>query len=204
MKKAILIIGIMILMISGCAIGRKTSYEGRSSFNIKPQDGKIIVAVHDMRPYVQDKEKSPDYTGTQRALAGVPWNVSTASGNPLADDLGLMIVNTMLFRNVSASQQKIPYSWSFDEFKQKTLGKEKDSKVFYIKMMEWRTDTYFRLGLIYDVKLTVLDDLANEVFNNQEKGSLTIDATQPGKESLASAISNILEKLFAGTGRAEK
>jgi hypothetical protein len=196
MKKTAIIF--LLLTLSGCAFGHKTNYEGRSSFNIKAQDHKVIVAVHDMRPYVQNGEKSPDYSGTQRALAGVPYNVSTASGNPLADDLGLMIVNTMIFRNVSASQQKIPYVWTFNEFKKKILRKEKDSKVFYIKMAEWRTDTYFRVGLFYDLKLTVFDDLANEVFNNQETGAITLDPNQPGKETLATAISGILEKLFAG------
>lgn len=202
MRKAAILF--LLLILSGCAFGHRTSYEGRSSFNIKPQDQKIIVAVHDMRPYVQDGEKSPDYTGTQRALAGVPYNVSTASGNPLADDLGLMIVNTMLFRNVAATQQKIPYLWSFDEFKKKVLGKEKDSRVFYIKMTEWITDTYFRVGLRYDLSLTVFDGLSNEVAHNQEKGSLTIDPAQPGRESLAAAISGILERLFAGEGIASK
>ena len=126
--------------------------------------------------------------------------MTTKSGKPLADDFGMLIVNTMKFRRVSAVQQEIPYSWSFDEFKQKVLGKEKDTRVFYIIMTEWRTETHFRSDLVYDLKLIVFDDQAHEVANNQEKSFLFFDKSQLEKENLAAATSDILGKLFAVKG----
>lgn len=185
------------LMVSGCAFGHKISYEGRSNFNIQQQGQKIIVAVHDMRPYVQNNDKSPDYAGYQKSIAGIPYNVKTSTGKPLADDFGELIVNTMLFRKITASQQIVPYSWSFDEFKQNVLGKEKDCKVYYIKMAQWETETHFRSALDYDLKLTIFDEQANELSNNQEKGYFYFNDDQPGKENLGTATSAILEKLFA-------
>ena len=195
MKRAFALL--FVLILSGCAFGHKTDYGGRSSFYIQPQSQKVMVAVHDMRPYVQNNNKSPNFTGIQKSIYGIPYNVTTKSGKPLADDFGLLIVNTMKFRKVTASQQEIPYLWSFDVFKQRVLGKEKGSKVYYLEMMEWKTETHFRPALHYDLKLLVFDDQANEVANNQEKGFFYFDKSQPGKENLATATSDILEKLFA-------
>ena len=187
---------LIVLMLSGCAFGRKTDYSGKSNFNIQPQKQKIIVAVHDMRPYVQNNHSPSNYTGTSRSLNGIPYNVTTKSGNPLADDFGQLIVNTMVFRNVSATQQVVPYSWTLDEFKKNVLGKHKGSNVYYIEMAEWKTESYMNTGLTYDLKLLVFDDQANEVKINQETGSFKFDKNLHGKENLATATSNILENLF--------
>jgi len=196
MKKVLSLI-LLALLFSGCAFGRTINYAGRSNFTIPPESQKVIVAVHDQRPYIQDNYKSPDYVGIQQSIAGVPYNVSTKSGNPLADDLGMIIVNTLNYGKVSATQAKIPPSWSFTDVKEKVLGKEKDSKVYYIKMMEWRTIIHFRVELNYDLQLLVFDDHANEVANNEEKGSFYLDKDVPGKENLANATAGILGKLFA-------
>lgn len=194
MKKALVLLFLVIL--SGCAYGHKIDYAGRSRFSIQPPNQEIIVVVHDMRPYVQNNNKSPDFTGIQKSIYGIPYNVTTKSGKPLADDFGLLIVNTMKFRNVSATQQEIPYSWSFDEFRQNMLRKDKGSSVYYIKMMEWKTETHFRPALHYDLKLLVFDDQAKETAANREKGFFYFDKSRPGKENLSTAIADILERLF--------
>jgi hypothetical protein len=196
MKKAFALF-LLALLFSGCAIGRKVNYEGRSNFNVPPESQKVIVAVHDLRPYIQNNEKSPEYVGIQQSIAGVPYNVSTKSGKPLADDFGMMIVNTLNYGKVSATQREIPHLWTFADVKEKVLGKEKDSKVYYIKMLEWRTITHFRVELNYDLQLLVFDDQANEVSNNEEKGSFYLDEKVSGKENLANATAGILGRLFA-------
>ena len=153
-----------------------------------------------MRPYVQNNNKSPNFTGIKKSIFGIPYNVTTMSGEPLADDFGLLIVNTVNFRNGSAVRQKVPYSWSFDEFKQRVLEKEKGAKVYYVVMMEWKTETHFRPALHYDLKLLVFDDHARETANSREKGFFYFDKTLPGRENLTAAISDILGKLFTGKG----
>ena len=190
----------LIPILAGCAFGQKVDYSGISNFYMPPQEKKIIVAVHDMRPYVQDGSKHPDYAGTQRSLNGIPYNINTKSGNPLADDFGKLIVNTMEFRKVPATQQLVPYSWTVDDFKQKVLGKEKDSQVFYIQMAEWKTEAYMNVEIDYNLSLLVFNDQGDEVSSSQEKGLFNFDKSQHGRENLASATSNILENLFAAKG----
>jgi len=191
-----LTIFLLAILLSGCAFGHRTSYEGRSNFKINAEK-EIIVAVHDMRPYVQNLNKSPDFTGIMKSLYGIPYNVTTKSGNPLADDFGLMIVKTMEFRNISASQTKIPFSWSFDTVKKEILGKENGALVYYIKMLEWKTETHFRPALHYNLQLQVFDDKGNEIESNQEKGFFYFDKNKPGEENLATSTSAILERLFS-------
>jgi len=192
----LLTLSFLAILLSSCATSPSFDHTGRFDFSIDTNK-KIILAVHDLRPYVQDSNKSPDYTGLERNKYGIPSGVGSKSGNPLAEDFGSMIVRTMKFRNVSAVQQKIPFSWSFSTVKKNLLGQQKGAYVYYVKMLEWYTDTYARTTLHYDLQLIVFDDQSNEVGNKQEKGFFDFDENEPGKENLTKATSAILESLFA-------
>lgn len=192
----LLTLSILTILLSGCATSPSFDHEGRLNFRIHTNK-KIILAVHDLRPYVQNSNKSPDFTGIERNKYGIPSSVYSKSGNPLAEDFGSMIVRTMKFRNVSAEQQKIPFSWSFSTVKKNLLGQQKGAYVYYVKMLEWKTDTYARTALNYNLQLVVFDDQFNEVGNKQEKGLFDFDEKEPGKENLTKATSAILESLFA-------
>lgn len=196
MEKIILLL--TVLLISGCAIGQKTSYEGRSNFNFETEkETKILVAVHDKRPYVQSGNKKPDFTGILKSLYGIPYNVTTSSGKPLSDDFGAMIVNTMRYKGFEASQQQIPFNWSADEFNEKIIGNKKGTNVYYIEMVEWKTETHFSPALHYNLYLSIYNDTEEKIASNKEKGFFYFDKKQPGKENLATATSNILEKLLS-------
>ena len=193
--KRFLLVAFVCLYFGGCAMGHRTSYDGRSDFKVQ-SDKDVIVAVHDMRPYVQNNKKAPNYVGILKSIYGIPYNVSTKSGNPLADDFGKMIVETMEYRGVSAMQMKIPPAWSFDAVKKEVIGDGAGANIYYIKMLEWKTETHFRPALHYNLQLVVLDDQANEIGNNSEDGFFYFNKDEPGKENLASAMSSILERLF--------
>ena len=197
MRKVFLLL-IIVTMLSGCAIGKKTSYEGRSDFEVTNRgDHDILVAVHDQRPYVQSGNKKPNFTGIQKSFGGIPYNVTTTTGSPLADDFGLMIANTFKYRGITSSYIEVPYTWSFDDFKINVINDNKENDIYYIEMLEWKTEVHFRGALHFNLLLHVFDTKGDEIANNNKKGFLYFDKEQPSQENLATATTDILEKLFA-------
>jgi len=80
MRKVFLLL-IIVTMLSGCAIGKKTSYEGRSDFDVTNRgDNDILVAVHDQRPYVQSGNKKPNFTGIQERHVKTPFQIGIRVG----------------------------------------------------------------------------------------------------------------------------
>jgi len=115
--KRLLLFVIVLTVVSGCAVGHRLNYEGRSNFKFKSDDA-VVVAVHDMRPYVQSGNKKPNFAGILKSIYGIPYSVTTTSGNPLSDDFGGMIAETMDYRGVSALQEKVSHLLSPDTIKE--------------------------------------------------------------------------------------
>lgn len=160
----------IILLLGGCAIGNTTSYQGTSSFKPKYNMPPVALAVIDKRPYVLDGEKNPSYSGTQRSLGGIPYNVNTASGKPLAEDLQGLVGNTLRKHGVLVDDMPLlPMDITeSDAIKKTTAGKLKAILLF---LNEWRTHIYFNPIFYYDMKMLVVDTNANILSTAINKGT---------------------------------
>ena len=189
---------LMLLTLMGCAFGQKTSFEGRSSFEFKPiEKSNAIVAAHDLRPYVQSGNKNPNFSGISKSIAGIPYDVTTQSGGPLAYDLGKMIANTMKYRGTFATAKDIPYTWTQEDVRKNLLGTAPEAEVYYIRMNEWKTETHFRTALHYNLQLTVYNSQRQEIATNEDKGLMYVDQNITGRENLPAVITTVLGDLFA-------
>src|SRR3546814_13503229 len=82
----------MGVLLGGCAVGNTHRYDlGDAQFQVNSSKS-IAVAVVDVRPYVLDGDKAPDFSGLMRGGFGNPFDVTTDSGQPLAADFTAFIV----------------------------------------------------------------------------------------------------------------
>ena len=65
------------LLIAGCAAGNQYDYSGSDLALPITGSGDIGVAVLDVRPYVLNGDKKPDFVGLQRGGFGNPFDVSS-------------------------------------------------------------------------------------------------------------------------------
>jgi hypothetical protein len=101
LRKSILIVGLGLLL-GACAIGNTHRYDlGDASFAIE-SDETVAVTVVDLRPYVVSGDKTPDFAGLMRGGFGNPFDVTTAAGKPLAEDMTSSIVASLMASNVKA------------------------------------------------------------------------------------------------------
>src|SRR3546814_17022357 len=82
----------MGVLLGGCAVGNTHRYDlGDAQFQVNSSKS-IAVAVVDVRPYVLDGDKAPDFSGLMRGGFGNPFDVTTDSGQPLSADFTASIV----------------------------------------------------------------------------------------------------------------
>ena len=150
---------ILAVLITGCAGGRNYDYR---AISIDPllegKNANLAVGVHDQRVYVKKGDKYPQYVGTQRSPAYVPWNINTKSGLPMADDFCQNIAKSL--RNDGFTVD-IVYLSEKDNKRQALINLQKtgDDRLLLFTINEWYFDVWYKTRMEYSLSL--------EVFNNK-------------------------------------
>jgi hypothetical protein len=190
-----------LLSLSGCAIGNKISYTGKTG--IKPQynnDTPILVICQDKRPYVISGDKKPNFVGLTRSLYGIPYPTATTSGKPLADDFAGLLINT--FNGESGKDNAIAESVNptttdseIVEIIKKSTPENGAALLYTIT--EWKTDTHFTASLHYNVKLSVYNKNGDLIKNKSIQGIDKLGNDQrEERKTLANAINDIYGSLL--------
>ena len=154
MRRYLLIL--VVLFISGCAVGNKYSYRTSSvALPIKPSaKDALVLLVKDLRPYVLDGKKSPDFVGLQRGGFGNPFDVTTTSGKPMTEEMSLSVAHGLTdagYRVIEAhGQQDMAVLVNRAE-------SEGATRILVLQVREWKSDIYMSVTLHCDMTLNVHD-----------------------------------------------
>ena len=128
------------------AFGNKHPYhEVVISTQVKSHDP-IAIAVHDQRHYVVNASKKATFIGSMRSGVGIPYDITTKSDKPLAEDFQIIIKQAM----EKAGNKLIIVPAFLGISKEEVLsGLEKTQapRRIYIDIREWKTDTYMKANL---------------------------------------------------------
>jgi hypothetical protein len=105
--------------------------------------------------------------------------VITRSGKSLADDFRRAIVSALQNKGVSVTEVEIQPSFSRSRARE-ALVRTGAEKLILLTLREWKSDTYNRTALTYDVELTVLDSV----------GSMLAKTTLKGRDNLGGSFWN--------------
>lgn len=142
------------LLVTGCAVGRKISYHETQPVLSVSGTSQIAVAAQDNRPYVKNGEKTNNYVGNFRGGFGNPWDVTTASGQPLAEDMSSVICASFRKQGFSCKTVTVGPNESNVAVK---LEKEHADKLLLLTINQWYSSTYQNTGLEYDLNLNVMN-----------------------------------------------
>jgi hypothetical protein len=143
-----------ILVLGGCAVGNR--YDYASSIYSLPISGtgNLALDVVDARPYVLSGEKKPDFIGLQRGGFGNPFDVRTASGRPMAEEMRDAIAKAL---------QRQGYT---------VVGpKDAASRRIELRIAEWKTDAMVHFQLHWDLTLNVYDDHGTLLAKSSSSGT---------------------------------
>jgi hypothetical protein len=187
------------LLLIGCAAGNKYNYRAElTSLPLKSTTEQLLLLdLDDRRPYILSGEKNPDFVGLQRGGFGNPFEVTTASGKPMIDDMA---------SSVAASLEKSGYSVKIAEGNTDLsqliiLARSHDIfRIIRLQVFEWKSDIYMSIGLHYDLQLSIYDAEGNLLAENSMKGNEAvgggkISATQ-NSEHMADEFGKRIGYLF--------
>ena len=160
MKVRNLVVGMLglaaILLLSGCAVGNKHNYHESIAHIEAANDLSFAVAAQDQRPYVLSGNKAPNFVGLQRGGFGNPFDVTTESGNPLADDIAASVARSISESGANVSTVSVSPSLSQEQavYELKSTGAD---RLLLLIFTEWKTDTFNNTALLYDMTAYVRD-----------------------------------------------
>lgn len=187
----VLSVVLMSLVVTGCAIGNRYAYHTIIADPRLAGTTAVGVATHDQREYVRSGGKDPQFVGLQRGGFGNPFDVRTKDDKPLADGMTTAIVNTLSGKGFRAQSVVLAHSVSPDEARQRLLRAGTD-RALLLTVKEWKSDAVMRIGLTYDVTMTVLDRAGKVLAEKRLEG----DKEVLGAAGLPSAVGEVVGKAF--------
>ncbi len=167
-----------LLLLNACnpidpfqvAEGTTHKYQWTSADLKVKSSKKIAVAVRDRRTYVLIREKLPNFVGLVRQGYGVPFDAKTESGNALATDFGQSIVDGLKAKGNSAAALTIAPSLDKAAAKRDLLQMQAE-RFMLITLNEWKSNTFWRTELHFDVDLNIYDQSGTELESKSLKGT---------------------------------
>lgn len=191
MKFHVFALGLLALVVSGCAIGNRYAYHTIVADPQLTGAAAVGVATHDQREYIRSGSKDPQFVGYQRGGFGNPFDVRTEDDKPMAEAMTTSIVNTLMRKGFRTRPVIVAHSLSSDEARQRLLRADA-ARMLLLTVQEWKSDAVMRIGLTYDVTMTVLDRAGTVLAEKRIQG----DKEVLGAAGLPSGVGEVVGKAF--------
>lgn len=188
---------------TGCAVGQKIDYSQQySSIPTITQGTTLSLGVQDLRPYVISGKKEANFVGVQRGGYGNPFDVTTTSGRPLAEDLLQTFTNTFRSAGTVVTGTTLASSLS-PEMAVTTLSEKGSERILYISFKEWKSDSLANSWVIYDVTARIYDRNGKMLGQNHLQGKDAISssaamAKSDANNSITQAFQQKIKDLLGG------
>jgi len=181
-----------VLFLAGCAVGNRYDYRSsRISLPVKAS-GQLTLAlqVRDARPYVVSGQKNASFVGLQRGGFGNPFDVTTGTGEPLADEMAAALAAALAGAGYQVHQlQEISEGAFFVEG-----GKAGAKRFLLLTINEWKSDVFMGITLHCDLDLKVYDENGNRIAGNTMKFVEGIGGAQLGAAKNSEAVTREFAK----------
>ena len=199
-KRSMAVALFMLFLACGCAVGNKHNYADVVAEVQASGSSSVSVATHDQRPYVVSGEKLPQFVGLQRGGFGNPFNVSTLGDKPLADDITRDIAASLEKKGFHAIPVIVLPTDSGEAVLQKSKNAAADRGII-VTLLEWKTDTYSNVALLYDVNMSVYGKDGQQLAQKNIKGRDNLGGSSwnppaHAKKAVPVALRQKLEKLL--------
>jgi hypothetical protein len=165
---SVLTLALLTLFTQGCA--NQFSYSNAKVSFAATGSGKLAIATQDQRPYIVNGKKSPDFIGLVRGGYGNPFDVTTASGKSLSDEITGTLAASFQKSGFTTVPLAVSHSENDKAIKDKIVAAQSDKAVLFV-VKEWKSDTLVNTALLFDLSLQVLDGSANIIVERQIGGN---------------------------------
>ena len=198
MKLVVLLLA--FLTLNGCAVGNKIGYHDVDIEFDGKGTSKLAISTIDLRVYVRTSEKSPDFVGLQRGGFGNPFDVTTASGKSLAEDITATVKQALEKKGFEVTSLVASNTDSISKVVERMDTSDAHRLMIFI-LNEWKSDTYTNTALIYNLTLKIMDNegkvITESTINGRDNlGGDFIDPPSHAKQAVPIAFKAKLEQLL--------
>jgi hypothetical protein len=189
-----------MFIASGCV---KYTY---SVDNVTPEldptgKGTIAVASQDQRSYVVSGKYKPQVVGVIRGGFGNPLNMTTASGRPLADEMGDVITDALKKNGFKTTPVVVAATEPIEQVRKK-LTDTRANRLIHFQVKQWRSDTFNNIRLEYILNITVMNTKGKALAKKEISGDENLgwgsgfDPVGTTRKKVPKAFEEKLEELF--------
>ena len=178
------------------AAGNKVEYRAADLELPYAGQGKVVIVVNDLRPYIVSGDKKPDFVGIMRGGFGNTFDVATASGKPLPADLVESLSGMLGRAGYTAVPEALGKNEALEPALQRLAALGAD-RIVMVQLRQWKTDTYSSTNLTFDVTVSVFDGAGQPLATADHKDDRTLEVKQgfSPKKVLANIAANWRKEL---------
>lgn len=188
-------------LMSGCAVGNKyTIADVQAQFEATGEYS-VAVASLDQRRFIVDKTSPDTFVGVVRGGYGNPFNATTLSGLPFADDVSQSICNSLTRKGFKVTPVSVAFDLTEEEVRERLLSKKEDRALLVI-IRKWESDSFINLNVGYDLSLKVIARDGTILAAAQAKedvnvpGSIWIGSLEMSKKEVPNIYKKSIEALL--------
>lgn len=191
---------VLALALGACAIGNKQDFRPIAAQLPYSGKGAVAVLAVDERPYVLAGDKNPDYVGYQRNRVGIPFNVKTASGRPLAAELTDAFVRSLSASGFAAQARAVAPRTGADSARAALL-RGAPRRALLVEIVQWESTSFFNTTLEHELHATVYDGAGHALASQTVEGSEHLEGTflrapKTARETVPSALAGKIQALL--------
>jgi len=197
----IILVGALAALCGGCAVGQTITYDDATPGLTARAPVALALAVQDQRPELAEGQELPPFVGFCRGGYGNKFDVMTTSGRALGDDFMRVIGRGLGARGFRVANLPVA-SAAWPAQIVAMAARSGATRVLVVQLGDWKSDTYVRTKLVFDVTARVFDVATARmlgearVARSQDLGGSFWDAPGHAKQVIPAAYSGALEDLL--------
>lgn len=148
---------LLLLLLPATALGAYESDYLQKDIKLDYRgEGTVVVVTKDLRAHVLSGDKKPEFVGLIRGIFGNPADVRTKSRRPLTEDFSASIAAALTNSGFSATSDTVAGNESAAEAIDR-LVKAAPDRIVIVQLRDWKTDSYRKIKLHYDLTISIYD-----------------------------------------------
>lgn len=156
MSKRRLVPILAVALLSACAFGNRHAYHAANATVDTKATHAIAVGVLDGRQLVLEGKKNPNWVGYNRGGYGNTFDVTTATGNPLSQDMAASACRSLQGAGFTCTPVALEPGPDAEAAAATLAGQTADRKLLMV-VNTWKADAYQYGWMGIDVSLRVYD-----------------------------------------------
>jgi len=174
----LIVLPLALAVLTGCAVGNQYDYRAASVSLPLAGSGELGIGVIDNRSYVLDGDKEADFIGLQRGGFNNPFDVTTASGNSLTQDMSESL--EVALRNSGYTVTGLQIASADSAAVTAAVTESGMARNIVLTVTDWKTDIYMNMTLQFDLLLEVITKQGDTVASSQMQGEETLSGAGVG------------------------